>query len=332
MNKTKPTVKRAPPLPKLLDRKIYKTGQTRGADDDEIYQNRVLRRNTVLIGLSTFLELKAKGIELPEFENGYIVLISPREYFSDSALANIFEYNLEIGKNLLIFYQLREDWETFNPLKQEPPLLPANSRGENLGGQYVARIPGTTGTDGEKIIHGYNTSNPKGAGIRLFEYADEKTIADARIQLECLFWCCEDAVEVVTDYGMSEENTGLRRKYIFEEAMKKDIWNQKLLKENRVMDVDGYTICPLCLMRISSRGFFEKEAQAEGREVHNLTVTQLNLFHISELRVGRFEHKPYNLGWGHHHCNTVVRDSGIIPTLRWMDSVVVRNKEDGYNF
>lgn len=28
-------------LPKLLKTKIYKTGQTRGADDDSIYQNRV---------------------------------------------------------------------------------------------------------------------------------------------------------------------------------------------------------------------------------------------------------------------------------------------------
>jgi hypothetical protein len=35
--------KRLPKLPQLLDRKIYKTGQTRGADDDEIYQNRVSR-------------------------------------------------------------------------------------------------------------------------------------------------------------------------------------------------------------------------------------------------------------------------------------------------
>lgn len=26
-----------PKLPQLLDRKIYKSGQTRGADDDEIY-------------------------------------------------------------------------------------------------------------------------------------------------------------------------------------------------------------------------------------------------------------------------------------------------------
>ena len=35
--------------PKLVQTKIYKTGQTRGADDDVIYQNRVGRNSTVLI-------------------------------------------------------------------------------------------------------------------------------------------------------------------------------------------------------------------------------------------------------------------------------------------
>ena len=36
-------------LPRLIESKIYKTGQTRGADDDVIYQNRVNRNSTVLI-------------------------------------------------------------------------------------------------------------------------------------------------------------------------------------------------------------------------------------------------------------------------------------------
>ncbi len=38
-----------PALPKLLDRKLYKTNSSGAADDDEIYQNRVLRASTVLI-------------------------------------------------------------------------------------------------------------------------------------------------------------------------------------------------------------------------------------------------------------------------------------------
>ncbi|MBD5308340.1 MAG: restriction endonuclease, partial [Bacteroides sp.] len=38
-----------------------------------------------------------------------------------------------------------------------------------------------------------------------------------------------------------------------------------------------------------------------------------------------FNHRPYNLGWGHHHCNVVVKDSGIEPTLDWMRRVLIKN-------
>lgn len=51
------------------------------------------------------------------------------------------------------------------------------------------------------------------------------------------------------------------------------------------------------------------------------------LFHIDELRYGVYNHKPYNLGWGHHHCNVVTKDSGIAKTLEWMQQVLDRNKK-----
>lgn len=70
--------------------------------------------------------------------------------------------------------------------------------------------------------------------------------------------------------------------------------------------------------------------QAAGREVIDLTITQLNLFHIDELRMGVCNHRPYNLGWGHHHCNVVVKDAGISATLRWMYEVIQRNIADGH--
>jgi hypothetical protein len=72
-------------------------------------------------------------------------------------------------------------------------------------------------------------------------------------------------------------------------------------------------------------------AQAEGREVPDLTVTEINLFHINELRYGVYNHKPYNIGWGHHHCNVVTKDSGIIETLKWMKKVLKTNIENGFN-
>ena len=99
----------------------------------------------------------------------------------------------------------------------------------------------------------------------------------------------------------------------------------KKLVEARILDKDGYTICPLCLKHISAKGFCARIQQAEGRNVPDLTVTEVSLFHIRELRTGEFNHKPYNLGWGHHHCNVVVKDAGIDATLEWMREVIARN-------
>jgi hypothetical protein len=99
------------------------------------------------------------------------------------------------------------------------------------------------------------------------------------------------------------------------------------LQEARVLNVDEVTICPLCLKPITAIELASREKQAEGREVHDLTITAANLFHIKELRVGQYNHQRYNLGWGHHHCNTVARDWGLKPTIQWMREVVARNDQ-----
>ena len=41
-------------LPAAIARKVEKTGYTRGAEKDTVYQNRVLRNNTVLIPISSW--------------------------------------------------------------------------------------------------------------------------------------------------------------------------------------------------------------------------------------------------------------------------------------
>ena len=97
--------------------------------------------------------------------------------------------------------------------------------------------------------------------------------------------------------------------------------DKSLMKRMRIINNDGQTICPLCLERISARNFCKRIEQAEGRDVPDLTVTETSLFHINELRMGQLNHRPYNLGWGHHHCNVVVKDSGIERTLEWMQEV-----------
>ncbi len=99
---------------------------------------------------------------------------------------------------------------------------------------------------------------------------------------------------------------------------------------NRLISGSRLTMCPLCLEEVSAEGFFTRVEQAEGRGVLDLTITHLNLFHVEELRVGRYGHRPYNLGWGHHHCNVVVKDAGLDNTLEWMSDVVDKNARAGY--
>ncbi len=172
-----------PKLPSLLDRKIYKTGQTRGADDDVIYQNRVARNSTVLIPYALWENCQFPPNGETYFENGFICLISPEHYFDNPDIElELQRKGLIIGVNLLVFYQKRSDWVNYPPLEHWQP---ATARISPLNGQYVARIAATTATEnGEKIALGYTTTGMKGAGIRLYEYANKLTIDQCRLQLE----------------------------------------------------------------------------------------------------------------------------------------------------
>jgi ribosomal protein L34 len=190
----------------------------------------------------------------------------------------------------------------------------------------VARVSATTANDNAaKIVRGFETRENKGAGIRVYEYANDEAIGHCRFQLEALFWLCFDAITVAVTNGMTEVNAALRKREILRLCEEHQLLDYARLMEVRILNRGRRTICPLCLEELSSQGFFSRMEQAEGREVLDLTMTQLSLFHIEELRMGAFNHRPYNLGWGHHHCNIVVKDSGIAKTLEWMRQVIERN-------
>lgn len=313
---------RLPALPKLLDRKLYKAGQTRGADDDEIYQNRVLRNNTVLIRYDLWDQ--CQPTDYLNYEKGYIVHIPPNTYFAmQNPTAELAVRGLRIGQNALVFYETRQEWINHNP--DAMGWRTATSRKNPLGGEYVARISANTAQGGQKINRGFTTTKDKGAGIRVYEYASAENIGAVRLQLEALFWLCHDALDVVISNGMLPEDAKLRKAQQIEMATTRGLLELPKFAELRVVDGDNDTVCPLCLKKLSSDGFFERVKQVEGREVLDQTVTELNLFHLEELRPGRLSHRVNNVGWGHHHCNIVVKDSGIQQTLDWMRMVIERN-------
>lgn len=307
---------------KLIKTKIYKTCQTRGADDDVIYQNRVKRNSTVLIPYNEYEACKMAPSVDGKYENGYIVLIRPEDYFMPNALVTLKNQGLKLGTNLLVFYETREQW---NKYKIKSGWKPASSRKAPLGGEYVARIPATTAEGQSKIVQGYNSSSMKGAGIRVYEYADTKTIDLCKLQLEYLFWSCYDIETFLEASGDQKANLEERREIVLKEAHENGVDDATWLKQERIIDKEGNTICPLCLEKMSAMGFASKMIQAEGRNVPDLTITNTSLFHIHELRSGQFNHRLYNLGWGHHHCNVTVADKGVIGTLNWMKQILEAN-------
>ncbi len=317
-------------LPELLRQKIYKTGQTRGADDDVIFQNRVGRNSTVLIPYEHWEKASSPPETEEKFERGFIALISPRRYFETNAISKeLAQRGLKIGLNAIVLYETRDEWKLYNPEKKG--WVAASHRSDNLGGNYAARVPASTAvSEGGKIVRGYNTTANKGAGIRIYEYANLTTIKHCRLQLEFLFWQCLDASEVALQYGMSVAHSSARRDSNAEECKLHSLQDFDRLKSMRLISLGNKTMCPLCLQEVSALGFFSKVEQAEGRVVPDLTITQLNLFHINELKLGAYGHRPYNLGWGHHHCNVVVKDAGIAETVIWMNDVVDKNVAAGY--
>jgi len=316
-------------LPKLLQRKLYKTGQTRGADDDEIYQNRVARNSTVLIPYRCLDSCAVPPDGRQAYEKGFIVLVPPSDYFENQNLSSELDAKgLRLGVNTLVFYETREQWNAHNP--DEMNWEPATSRTNPLGGQYVVRVPATTAEGGGKIIRGFSATKTKGAGIRAYEYASSTTIKQCRLQLEALYWLCQDSHHVLVAHEMTPESVRAHETATLQECREQGLLDRERLTAARILNADGKTICPLCLEELGGEGFLNRLEQAEGREVPDLTVTQVNLFHVEELRYGVLGHRPYNVGWGHHHCNVVTKDAGIAATIQWMRGVIDRNVRLGH--
>lgn len=96
---------------------------------------------------------------------------------------------------------------------------------------------------------------------------------------------------------------------------------------NRCWDKSKKTpICPLCLLPLLPKEFFETASQAEGREEEDNTQSEIVLMHIKGLKPGELNHRTYNLGWGHKHCNTIQGDLSIKEILEKLKKIINRNE------
>ena len=76
---------------------------------------------------------------------------------------------------------------------------------------------------------------------------------------------------------MSPDDAKAHKKFALESAGERGLLDLEMLFEARMIDGEHQAVCPLCLQPISAVGFYSRLPQAEGREVVDLTVTEINL-------------------------------------------------------
>lgn len=290
-------------LPPEVRRKVEKTKQTRGAQPKNRvrFQNRVNRNGIAVVPYAFRNRLPDGGFERP-----YWIEVRPTDYWDENGhVREAFDPEVVVGENAYIYYETRSEWERHPPPTGWKPM-----KGRTGGGQYVARIYGVNaGVGGDAISVGA----PTGMGIRFYEYASRQDTEDGGLQLAWLAWH--------TRGGEIDR---------LPESLAEDVRGRGLDDVRRLntvgavrLDADSFvTVCPLCQRDILLEELMTNVEQAEGREVAALRITEVNLFHLTDLRPGAYNHRPYLLGWGHHRCNVAAADFGIQATVEWMAQIV----------
>ncbi|PKE50735.1 BstXI family restriction endonuclease [Macrococcoides caseolyticum] len=99
------------------------------------------------------------------------------------------------------------------------------------------------------------------------------------------------------------------------------------LNEIRVYDKKlKVPICPLCLKELNASEFLEKANQQDGRVEEDNTRSNIALMHIHALKPGELNHRTYNLGWGHRHCNQIQEDLDLETTIKKLRQIVLANE------
>jgi len=306
-------------IPKLASVKIFNSAQTRGANKNSVYLNRVRRSSTAVIKYAQWVKfpIYKRNLANGSFPNGVVVIMSPSEYMLYRH--KMTKYGLALRHNTLILYENSNDFINYPPdkdglvLAKSRPVITEDDSGnmsQSLDGDYITRLPqNNCGIEG-------------GVGIPIYEYATEEQTEKCLLQLEALYWLCFDSIEATVENGIDRREAKKRKGYILKKAKDQGLLCIDEAIKSRMINESLHTICPFCREEMSARDFLCRESQAEGRKTSKITQTVVSLFHIKELCCGEFNHRPYNLGWGHNRCNIVVGEYGIDSTLSWAREVL----------
>lgn len=208
-----------------------------------------------------------------------------------------------------------------------------------------------------KAIFNIDDEFPKqcGLGNYDFDYATEKTMEDVEYQILFLILNSKSKTGlsfpeyIMNNYDDLKHNKDSK---IFTEYMLEGDLNSYIdefdkefnlfsneCKNRGLLDFDKLkklgvwssdkkqAICPLCHKIVFADEFFDNITQMEGRQVLDNTQKSIVLMHVKALCPGEFNHRPYNLGWGHNYCNLIQGDKDISKTIDDIKEIIMSHED-----
>ena len=185
-----------------------------------------------------------------------------------------------------------------------------------------------------------------GLGNYDFDYASDDEIKKIKYQLSYMIYKVpgmkECLISILNSTPNEELNVNIKRakesgnlsqyidsviEHIEEYCQEEELLDFDNLSNIRAWNNESHEpVCPLCLKSLTPEKFFETAAQDEGREEEDNTQAEIVLMHIEGLKPGELNHRTYNLGWGHKHCNTIQGPHDIKSTLEFLNEIIANNK------
>jgi hypothetical protein len=85
-----------------------------------------------------------------------------------------------------------------------------------------------------------------------------------------------------------------------------------------MINATGIAQCPFCREELSFQELINEAPQQLGRQLSSSNATALHLMHIDPLKMGCFNHKPYNLALGHAKCNHAQGEDSISMSIEFL--------------
>lgn len=362
-------------MPHKISKRIKKTAE--GRSGLEIYKRRNRRNYRALMQYSTWNRIIIeKGDSFFDFfEEGYIVMITPNEYYANNYpyRSNEVNYKFILGQTGFLYYSSKDELNKYPP-QSNKELVELSTQYNNEKptwiGDIVFNIKNTdipkisyicktekerTILDKEKneeillnLIKEYEYVNlPKQAGIGNydFDYAGAEMIEQVKYQM---FYLMTRAIrrgndEIKKIIYINKQNLDPKNDIRLIDSIKSDeflisfskvfrsfenevilkgLYDTELLHEIGALNNQNELICPLCKNVIDFEEFFIEIEQQEGRQVMDNTQRSIVLMHVKALKPGEFNHKTYNLAWGHNWCNLIQGDKDIDETIEMLKEII----------